>query len=365
MQPIIHAAGTETPPGGTLMPPEVIEAMVEASQTFVMVEELNAAVGKQIAEATGAEAGYVTSGSAGAMLLSVAACITGSDPARIKRLPHTDGMANEVIIHRTHRVPFDQMFQAAGGRFVEIGIPGKTERWELENAICDRTACVAFIDSPSVAPGALDFQTVVEIAHKRDVPVIVDAASTLPPVYHLRKWIEQGADLVIYSGGKGIRGPQNTGLLAGRADLIAAAAANGFPNPGAIGRAAKVNREAMAGLSVALDLFLNHDHERDYAEHHQQAEVIRDGLVQRDDVHVELIANRAKYPVPVVNLSPTDGADWTLEELRAGLMRCEPRIYCKISPTAVQINTHSLRTGDAEIIAQSVASVLDNIRVPA
>jgi uncharacterized pyridoxal phosphate-dependent enzyme len=361
VRPIIHAAGTETPAGGTLMPPEVVDAMVQASTAFVMINELNEAVGKQIADATGAEAGYVTAGSASGMLLAAAACIAGTDETKIRRLPNTDGMANEVIIHRSHRVRFDKAFEVAGGKFVEIGYPRNTLISELEEVISDRTACVAYIDSPSVAQGALDFSTIVEVAHRHDIPVIVDAASTLPPVNHLRKWIDSGADLVIYSGGKGIRGPQNSGLLAGRADLIAAAAANGFPNPGVIGRAAKVSKETMAGLSAALDLFLRHDHQRDFAEHHQQAETIVDGLKKRDDVVVELVADPTKNPAPIVNLSPNGAANWTAAWLAKELMNWEPRIYCQPFSNALRVRTHSLFDGEAEIITEAVDSILNRL----
>ncbi|HYI15415.1 MAG TPA: aminotransferase class V-fold PLP-dependent enzyme, partial [Thermomicrobiales bacterium] len=271
---IINASGATTAVGGTLMPPEVSAAMVEASRAFVVLEELNAAVGEVIAKVTGAEAGYVTAGSAAGMLLAAAACMTGTDRAKVRWLPQTDGMANEIVVHRCQRINYDQMFRAAGATLVEIGLPRGTERWELEAAINDRTAAIAYIDSPSTTPGALDFATVVAVAHERGVPVIVDAASTLPPLWHLQRWIAWGADLVIYSGGKGIRGPQDSGLLAGRRDLIAAAAMNGAPNA-AVGRGMKVSKEAMAGLWVALERFMRHDHERDFAQHLQQAEYLR------------------------------------------------------------------------------------------
>jgi D-glucosaminate-6-phosphate ammonia-lyase len=132
---IINASGATTAVGGTLMLPEVVDAMVEASRSFVVIEELNAKVGEAIAVATGAEAGYVTSGSAAGMLLAIAACITGTNRAAIKRLPDTTGLPNEVVIHRAHRIGYDQMFRAPGATFVEIGIPSRTEPWELEEAI--------------------------------------------------------------------------------------------------------------------------------------------------------------------------------------------------------------------------------------
>lgn len=360
VQPIINARGCTTAVGGSLMWPEAARAMVEAARAFVVVEELNRAVGERIAAATGAEAGYVTAGSAAGMLLAAAACITGTDPARIHALPDTSGMANEIVVHRTHRLRYDQMFRAAGARLVEIGVQQATEPWELEAAIGDRTAAVAYYDSPAVGPNALDFATVVRVAHARDVPVIVDAASTLPPVDHLRRWVRWGADLVIYSGGKGIRGPQDSGLLAGRADLIAAAAANGAPNA-AIGRGMKVSKEAMVGLAVALDRFLAHDHERDFAAHRAQAELIQAALAGRPDVRCELIADPERYPEPVLNLYPV-GTSWSPRGLRDALVAGSPSIHANAEGGALGIHTHCLEPGDDERIAERVADVLDGGR---
>src|SRR5262249_44973243 len=151
--------------------------------------------GEVVARHTGADAGYVTSGAAGGLLLAAAACIAGTDSARIKRLPNTDGMANEIIIHCAHRTRYDQAFRAAGARLVEIGGSSITVRWRLEAAIPHRTAAVASIASPYVARGALPFEQVAAIARERGVPTIVDAASMLPPVANLRRWTALGADL--------------------------------------------------------------------------------------------------------------------------------------------------------------------------
>lgn len=354
---IINASGATTAVGGTLMPDEVVRAMIEASQSFVAIDELNLAVGRKIAEATGAEAGYVTAGSAAGMLLAVAACITGADPVRINSLPDTEGMPNEVIIHRVHRINYDIMFRAAGGKLVEIGMPRGTDVWELESAINDATACVAFVDSPSTAWGALDFDTVVEVAHRHNIPVIVDAASTLPPLDHLRRWIRWGADLVIYSGGKGIRGPQDSGLLAGRADLIEAARLNGSPNRG-IARAAKVSKEAMAGLYVAIDRFLTHDHEADWNNQLTMAQVVHSALSGRSDVALELLAEPEQYPAPVVMLKPAAGDSWTTEQVLQELRASEPPIHCRHEKGRLEINTHCLQPGEAEQIAETLTAIL-------
>jgi len=353
---IINARGATTAVGGTLPPPEVMAAMAEAAKAFVVLGELNAAVGEKIAAATGAEAGYVTCGSAAGMLLAAAACITGTDIARIRRLPDTTGMPNEIIVHRAHRINYDQMFRAPGARLVEIGIPSATEPWEYEAAFTERTAAVAFVDSPSIGPGALDFATVVEVAHAHNVPVIVDAASTLPPVSHLTRWIAGGADLAIYSGGKGLRGPQDSGLLAGRADLISAARMNGNPNAG-IGRAAKVSKEAMVGLAVALDRFMAHDHDADFAAHRAQAELIAHELADFPNVECYVIADPERYPMPVAVVRPVGGA-WSAPAIRATLATGDPGIFVNAELGGIGINTHCLRNGDAEQIATRLRTLL-------
>jgi D-glucosaminate-6-phosphate ammonia-lyase len=353
---IINARGATTAVGGTLMPPEVLKAMEAASQHFVVLEDLNRAVGARIAEATGAEAGYVTSGSAAGMLLSAAACITGSDLSRIRRLPDTTGLPNEIITHRTHRLRYDQMFRAAGAELVEIGYPQGTEEWELETAISDQTVAVAYHDSPAVGPTALDFRTVVKIAHTYDVPVIVDAASTLPPVDHLRRWIRWGADLVIYSGGKGIRGPQDSGLLAGRADLIRAAELNGAPNVG-IGRGMKVTKESMVGLAAALDRFLTHDHEADFANQLKQARTFEEAFAGRNDVLVEVIADQERFPAPVVVIRPPRST-WDPRTVQAQLRDGALSIHANVELGGLAFHTHCLQRGEEDMIIEKLAGLI-------
>ena len=354
---IVNGRGATTSVGGTLMPPEVTAAMAEAARAFVVLDELNAKVGEKIAAATGAEAGYVTSGAAGGMALAAAACIAGTDPARIRRLPDSEGMPNEIVLHRAHRLNYDQMYRLGGGKLVEIGLPHGTEPWELERAIGERTAAVAYHDSPYVGPGALDFATVVAIAHARGVPVVVDAASTLPPVDHLRRWIRWGADLVIYSGGKGIRGPQDTGLLAGRVDLIAAARANGNPHAG-IGRGMKVGKEAMAGLWAALDLFLRTDHEAEFAAHLRQAERIVEGLGRRGDVRCRIEDDWEAWTAPVVRVFPRT-EEWSAAEVRAALAAGEPSIHVNAELGGLMISTYCLLPGEEEIILSALVALLD------
>ncbi len=355
---IINASGATTTVGGTRMVPEAAAAMLAATESFVVIEEMNARVGEVIAEATGTEAGYVTSGSASAMLLAVAACITGTNPALAKRLPDTTGMPNEVVIHRCHHISYEQMFRAPGATLVEIGGLHQTQPWELESALNDRTAAVAYVDSFSVGDGALDFPTVIEIAHRHGIPVIVDAASSLPPAGHLTRWTAQGADLVIYSGGKGIRGPQDSGLLAGRSDLIAAAAMHGSPNAG-IGRGMKVSKEAMAGLLAALEWFMQHDHDAEYRERLAQAEMMQAVLEERPDTYCRIFADQSAYPAPLLGIHPVDGA-WDPAKVVEELKRGSPPIYCKPPRDGgIDINMHCLFPGEPELILERLGDVLD------
>lgn len=259
VRPIIHGAGTTTRYGGAFLRPEALDAMREASTVMVNIDELNEAAGAGIARKLGAEAALVTAGASSGLILQTAACIAGDDPAKITRLPDTTGMRNEIVIQRAHRFAYDQAYRIPGGVLVEIGLARRTQPFELEQAITDRTAAVAYLVSPFTSPpGVLSVEEVIAIAHRRGVPVIVDAASMLPPRENLTKFLKLGADLVSYSGGKGIRGPQSTGILAGRRDLIRAATLNASPNQ-AIGRAAKTSKEEIAGLVVALELFLAED----------------------------------------------------------------------------------------------------------
>jgi L-seryl-tRNA(Ser) seleniumtransferase len=357
LRTIINGGGSITLAGGSLMRPEVMAAMAEASRAFIVVEELNAKVGERIAEVTGAEAGCVTAGSAAGMAIAAAACIAGTDPERVARLPGSTGLANEIVLHRAHRISYDQSYRVGGAKLVEIGIPYATQAWELERAITERTAAVAWHDTPNVGTGALPFETVVEIAHSRGVPVIVDAASTLPPVDHLRRWIRWGADLVIYSGGKGIRGPQDSGLLAGRKDLIEAARLQGTPFA-AVGRGMKISKEAMVGLWVALELFLEADHEADFQAHKAQIDTIAAGLAGRADCRFEINANPRDWPAPIMRLWAVDNA-WSPQTVQRALLAGTPRIQLVAEFGGLLIHTHCLQPGEEEIVIRRLLEELD------
>ena len=325
---VIHASGTTTRYGGSRLRPEVLEAMREASQALVNLDELNEAAGAAIARRLGAEAALVTAGASSGLILQAAACIAGADPAKITRLPDSRGMRNEIVIQRAHRFAYDQAYRVGGGVLVEIGLARRTQPWELEDAITDRTAAVVHLISPFTSPpGVLTLEETLAIAHRRGVPVIVDAASMLPPRENLTKFLRMGADLVSFSGGKGIRGPQSSGILAGRRDLIRAAALNASPNQ-AVGRAAKTSKEEIVGLVTALELFLAEDEKAETKRYHEVCTGIVEGLADLPGLRavVEHDAVNRVIPHAVVYFT----ADWVGPSgaaVQAALAKGEPHVY--------------------------------------
>jgi L-seryl-tRNA(Ser) seleniumtransferase len=278
----INAAGTLTRLGGALMAPEVVEAMAAAACWSVDIGELQAAASRTIARVTGAEAGLVTTGAAAALTLAAAAAMTRWDIARMAALPHTEGFPNEILLPRTHRTGYAHALQAAGAHLVDLGHNDRgtgagvrgIEPWEIEAAITARTVAFAFAANPANID---DLPVVASVCRPRGLPVIVDAAAQLPPKRNLRLFVELGADLVALSGGKAIGGPQASGILAGRRELVGAAlvqqldmdvapetwtppdlvdrrALKGVPHHG-LGRGFKAGKEEIVGLLVALERF--------------------------------------------------------------------------------------------------------------
>ena len=294
---IITASGSTTAYGGSKIRPEILDAMNKAAGMMVNIDELNRAASRIIADATGAEAGFVSSGAAGGLILQAAAVIAGSDPAKMSRLPDASGMKNEIIIHKSHRFPYDQCYESVGAKFVEIGDGRRCQPWQLEAAFTENTAAVAYLFSPFITRRAIPFPQVCEIAHARGVPVIVDAASMTPPRSNLRRFTAEGADMVIYSGGKAVRGPQGTGILCGRADLIDAAFANASPHQ-FIGRGMKVAKEEIVGLLRAIQLFMNEDEDAETARYRRMAQQVVDALAEAPGLRVTLEHDEHNYLIP-------------------------------------------------------------------
>ena len=348
---IINAAGSLTRVGGSRVSPEVLDAMVDAAGANVLMDELQERAGAVIAELTGAEAGYVTSGAAAGLTLAAAACVAGLDPAAMDQLPDTIGLKNEIVVQRGHRNAYDHALRAAGITFVEagyLGYPGAggTYAWQIEAAITERTAAFACPILPT--PGTLSLPEVAEIAHRHGLPVIVDASASLPPRSNLRRFIAEGADLVVYSGGKAIGGPQASGILAGRADLIASVALQhldmdvrlptwsqrgrtergmlkGIPHQG-IGRSMKVGREEIAGLITALRAYVAGDDEADLRGWERMLAHIAEPLDDIAGLCVHQVTN-PDQPVPLLWLEmDADRLGYTAYEAVNRLLDGEPAV---------------------------------------
>jgi L-seryl-tRNA(Ser) seleniumtransferase len=304
----INAAGTLTRLGGALMHEEVVAAMAAAARASVDIGELQSAASRTISKITGSEAGIVTSGAAAALTLAAAACMTRWDIAKMAALPQAEGFANEILLPRTQRTGYAHALRAAGARLVDIGHNDRgtgagvrgLEPWEIEAAITPRTAAFAFSATPL---NLSDLSLVVKACKSKGVPVIVDAAAQLPPKANLKKFFLLGADLVVFSGGKAIGGPQASGILAGRRDLVGAALVQqldmdvppatwtppglinlkkmkGIPHHG-LGRGFKVGKEEIVGLLVALQRFARSDDKASNAALEQRLEKIARGLKGR------------------------------------------------------------------------------------
>jgi L-seryl-tRNA(Ser) seleniumtransferase len=371
VRPIINARGTHTRLGGSLMAPEVLEAMRAAAGAYVVLDELQDRASEVIVRATGAEAGMVTGGAAAGLLAATAACITGDDPARIEQLPDTRGMANEALMHRAHRNGYDHSVRAAGALIVEAGYGHRTIAHQFERAINERTALVVYVVSPWVSRGALSLATTCEIAHRHDVPVLVDAAATLPPAGNLTRFIGDGADLVVFSGGKGLGGPQSSGILAGRADLIRAARLNSSPYH-SVGRTGKAAKEDIVGLIVALERYLRRDHAADHARWLSQAEYMRERLSDLPGVTAACRYDGREHITPRVELvfGPESGID--AHELVLALEAGDPRVFLfepdgpSALPNSVVINTQTMQDGEEEIVAEVVrCAVSDRLALAA
>ena len=362
---VINGISWVTSLGGSVMPDAVVEAMVGASHMHVKLDELNAKAGEEIARLTGAEAGLVTAGASAGMLLQAAAVIAGGDPGKVRSLPDTTGMKNEIVIHRAHRVGEDRNYLTAGAKFVEIGNSAMAHEWELEAAITDNTAAVAYVFGPPQR-GAVSLSRTVEIAHARGVPVIVDAAAMLPPPENLRRYVDMGADMVTFSGGKGVRGPQSSGILCGTRDLIDAAYQSSSPNEWGVARAAKVCKEEIAGLVVALRLMSDMDYDAAVADWRSQCQHIVNALRGIAGVRANITEAApekdeagSSYPHAVIMFEAScKGPDEA--QVKQALEAGDPPIYIGSAGPygGLDVAPVGLLEGDAGIVADRLHSVL-------
>jgi len=388
--PIINAAGTLTRLGGTLMLPEVKAAMLQASEALVPIETLEAAASSAISRICGSEAGYVVSGAAAGLTLAAAASMVGLDVVKMGELPFPVGVPDEIIICRSHRNSYDHAFRAAGARLVEVGVSDRhtgagvreVEPWEIEAAICGKTAAIAYTAGPGAYP---PLPSVTALGKKYNIPVIVDAAAQLPPPSNLRRFVSEGADLVVFSGGKALRGPQGTGILAGTRELVASIALQhldmdvtfeiwdpprtlipkerlkGAPRHG-LGRGFKVSKEQIAGAIVALEHFTEARCRQDAANWHHLLDRIESGLQGAAGITMSRKAPRDPLGFPLLDIGISE-ADLGKRacDVAAGLRADPPPIYVgetRLMEGVVTIHPANLTEKTADLIVQRLQAVL-------
>ncbi len=360
---VINADATLTRLGGTRMPRPVLEAMVEAAGAFVDMHDLQLKVGRRIAELTQNEAAFVCTGASAGLFLSTLACMTRGDLRAIAHLPSLEGLRNEVVVHRSQRNPYDPAILLAGARLVEVGNIVQTFEWELEAALNERTAAVFFFAGSHLSAGALPLETVIALAHARDIPVVVDAAAQLPPRDNLWRLTQMGADLVVFSGGKGLRGPQASGLIVGRSDLIEAVRQNAAPHQ-RLGRPMKVGKEEMIGLLAAVEWYLAQDQEA----LSQRYETVVRLFIERFG-HLPGMRAERSFPSEAGQPIPRALLRWdaarlgvSAAEARARLHLGDPGIEVAFAPPdGIYINPETLEPGEEEIVAERLAAILSPV----
>jgi len=343
--------------GGSLMLPQVRDAMAAASHQFVNLDELMEAAGKRLAELTGAEWGIVTCGSAAAVALGTAACVAGNDPVKMLRLPFTDGMVNRVIIPKAQRFAYDQAVRMIGCHLVEI-----ETREDLDRALAEPVAMVVLLGKQEHV-GSLRLEEIASAVKPRGIPIMVDAASE-----HLERpspWLARGADLVVYSGGKFLRGPQTSGLLLGSKRLVQAAWANASPHQ-ALGRPMKVSKEDIIGVLAAVEYWFE---ERDHPAERQQwcddLAAIAERVAALPGAGGEIIEPTGVDRVP--RLRVFWGPDYWIDELelRQRVLDGEPRVMLDDNSAAensIAIDPFQLQPGDAAQVGDAIARVLREAR---
>jgi len=354
VRPFINAAGTYTAMTASLMPPEVMAAVNYASKHYVMLDELHDKVGERIATLLHCDAAMVTSGAASALTLGTAAVLTGTDRQKIVDLPDLSKMKSEVIVQKSHRFGYEHAVRNCGVRLVEV-----ETREDLERAVNKQTAMMLFYNNNN-PEGRIRDEEFVQLGKRHGIPTLNDAAADVPPVDNLWKYTKMGFDLVAFSGGKGLRGPQSAGLLLGRKDLIAAARLNAPPNGNTIGRGLKVNKEEMLGILAALERYLANDHVAERREFDARAEAIRGGVAMLPGVKAEIFVPEVANHVPHVKISWDAAAKGltaadAVNALRAG----EPSIGTRSEGDALVIGVWMMQPGEDKIVARRLRQVLE------
>jgi uncharacterized pyridoxal phosphate-dependent enzyme len=368
LKPVINAAGTLTTLGGTTLAKEVINAIIEASGVYLDMGELHVKAGQYIAKLLGVEDAYITSGAGAAIVLAVAACMVRERSDRLGTFPHVEDLKHQVIVQKKHRNFYDYIIEITGAKIVEIGTESETSESDLINAINEKTCAVMyFVFDPM--DGTLPLNKVIEIAHHCNIPVIVDAAAEVPPRDNLKKFYEMGADLVIFSAGKDIGAPNDTGIIIGRRTLIEICRRLGPHNYENVdgrtriylGRPMKTSKEDVFAVIAALKKYLNMNENDRIANWENKVDYIiselsRNGLKNVRKIYPTDFGHPRPVCIPRVEIQPpeNDKADNLLQKLREE----DPPIYAYTFGNKLYINPQCVRDGEEKIIAERIIKIM-------
>ncbi len=357
VQPIINAAGTYTSFTASLMLPEVMEAINYASKSFVRLNDLHDAVGKKIAALLEAEAAMVSAGAASALTLGTAACLTGTDRKKIQAIPDLSGMKTEVLMQKSHRFGYDRAVKNTGVKIVEFETAA-----EAEKLAGPQTAMMLFFND-AASKGQVKAADFVALGKKLNVPTMIDCAADCFPTENMTKFNKMGFSLVIFSGGKGLRGPQSAGILMGRKDLIEAARANASPNGDAIGRGMKVNKEELLGMMAAIEVFMKKDHEAEWKDWEKRIKVVADSVTVSPAVKTE------QYVPEVANHVPHLKITWDQSKIKISYNEVAKRLRegdpsIEVTPgssDSLNIGVWMLQPGEDRIVAKRIRDILKSV----
>jgi L-seryl-tRNA(Ser) seleniumtransferase len=356
VRPVINCKGAYTMIGASKKWPELDAAMAEASRQFVYIEELQEKVGERLAKLVGSEAAMVTTGAAGAITLGTCACLTATDEDKVRRLPDLTGMRSEVLIEKSHRNPFDHAVRDTGVKLVEF-----ESKDQLRNAISPRTAMLYFLGGGGHGEeeDLVSFEDCLAICKPAGVPVMMDAANLIPPWENVRKLAVLGTDLICISGGKHMRGPQCSGILAGRRDLVSAALMNSSPNEDAFGRPLKVGREEIIGVWLACEKYAKLDFAALDRQLLEQAEYLARELRKIPGLEVSFAPYEKHRRIHrVVAQWDERAVGLTADEVERRLLEGEPRIaVLRNQPQGLKFALFLADPGDERLVARRMREI--------
>ncbi len=356
-RPVINATGNQTVRGGSTPSATVRDAMRQADESYVEMEELLEKSGQFIAEQLGVEDAYVTAGCYTALVLASAAVMTGNDPDKCAQLPDTTGLKDEIVFQRMQHYTYDRAFTIPGSKLIYVGDDDGCTTETLESAIGENTAAVAYLIQAEHEKG-VSLADAIEIAHSHNLPVIADAAAQIYPLDYFRR-NAQCADLVCF-GGKYFNAPHSTGFICGRKDLIEVVRRHGFIGPRPVGRGMKVDRQEIIGLVTAIDIWLSTNHKVRSKEQNGRYAVLAEGLENLDGVSCEVHHQERSHTLSNLHvtfdtaISGKDAAQ-VVHELDAGTPRIKVNTHGK---ETIVINAYTLNHGEEDIIANALRHLL-------